>query len=185
MSRADLVTLAAARKMGCLGVLMRGIVKRRIALMLTGVVGLAIVVLPQAGFTQSDPFVGTWLLNLARSKFSPGPPPGSGTVDIQAEGQNLKVTFTGTGTDGNPINTVTILVFDEVVHPAPGHPNFDARADMRVDANTVITSRIKAGKLVQTQTDTISLDSRTLTITTIGIDRNGRPTTSIVIAEKQ
>jgi hypothetical protein len=181
MSRADLVTLAAARKMGWL--LMRGIVKRRIALMLTGVVGLAIAVLPQAGFTQSDPFVGTWLLNLAKSKFSPGPPPGSGTVDIQAEGQNLKVTFTGT--DGNPINTVAILVFDGVVHPAPGHPNFDARADMRVDANTVITSRIKAGKLVQTQTDTVSLDSRTLTITTIGIDRNGRPTTSIVIAEKQ
>jgi hypothetical protein len=164
---------------------MRGVVKQRIALVLTGVVGLAIAVLPPAGFTQSDLFVGTWQLNLAKSKFSPGPPPRSGTVDIQAEGQNLKVTFIGTGTDGNPINTVAILVFDGVVHPAPGHPNFDARADMRVDANTVITSRIKAGKLVQTQTDTVSLDSKRLTITTIGIDRSGRPTTSIVVAEKQ
>jgi hypothetical protein len=159
-------------------------VKRRIALMLTGIVGLVIAMPPQAGFTQSDPFIGRWQLNLAKSQFSPGPPPRSGTVDVQAEAQNLKVTLTGIGADGNPINTMAILDFDGIVHPATGN-SFDARADTRVDANTVITSRIKAGKLAQTQTDTVSRDSKTLTITTIGVDRNGRPTTSIAVFDKQ
>ena len=33
--------------------------------------------LPQIGFAQSDPLVGIWQLNLAKSKYSPGPPPKS------------------------------------------------------------------------------------------------------------
>jgi hypothetical protein len=31
---------------------------------------------------QNDRFVGTWKLNVAKSKFSPGPPPKSATVTI-------------------------------------------------------------------------------------------------------
>jgi hypothetical protein len=32
-----------------------------------------------------NPFVGTWKLNVAKSKFSPGPPPQSQTVTIGAD----------------------------------------------------------------------------------------------------
>jgi hypothetical protein len=54
---------------------------RRSTCMLTAMtlLVLAIVTFPHPGFAQSDRFVGTWQLNLAKSKFTPGPPPKSGT----------------------------------------------------------------------------------------------------------
>ena len=46
---------------------------RRSILMLTGLalLGLAFDAMPQAGFAQTDPFLGLWQLNLTKSKFSP------------------------------------------------------------------------------------------------------------------
>jgi len=37
--------------------------------------------------TQTDPFAGTWKLNLAKSKFNPGPAPTSQTVTIAPDGK--------------------------------------------------------------------------------------------------
>jgi len=50
------------------------------------VLGLA-AALPQVGFAQSDPLTGRWSLNLAKSKYSPGPPPRSTTAIWEAVGQ--------------------------------------------------------------------------------------------------
>jgi len=161
--------------------------KRRTALILTGMtlLGLAIASFPQVAFAQSSPMIGTWQLNLSKSKYSPGPPPRSGTLNIQADGQNQKVALTNTGADGNPTSITFTLVFDGIAHPVTGNPNFDANADTRVDAYTVIRTRTKAGKLVQTQTVVVSQDGKTLTATTIGIDANGRPINTIAVADKQ
>jgi hypothetical protein len=51
--------------------------KRRTMIILTGVLGLAVAASPQLGFAQSVPWLGTWQLNLAKSKYDPGPPPGA------------------------------------------------------------------------------------------------------------
>jgi len=148
--------------------------------------GLAIAALPQVGFAQSDPFLGTWQLNLAKSKYSPGPPPKSQTLNDQAEGQNHKITVTSVGVDGNPINFTATLVFDGMPHPAqPPNNNFDAAAWTRVDAYTLIVSRTKAGKLVGTQTEVVSPDGKTRTITQILLGANGRLIHNIAVYDKQ
>jgi hypothetical protein len=74
-----------------------GIMNRCTKFMLAGIalLGLAVAALPRAGFAQSDPFIGTWQLNLAKSKFSPGPGPKSATMNVQGEGENHNVTFAG------------------------------------------------------------------------------------------
>ena len=136
-------------------------------------------------FAQTDPLLGTGQLNLAKSKYSPGPAPKNQSQNIQAEGQNYKVTITGTGADGNPTNRVFTTVYDEIAHPVTGFPNRDAAAHTRVDAYTQINSLTKAGKLVQTTTIVVSPDGKTLTITLIGIDENGRPFTNIAVNDKQ
>jgi hypothetical protein len=43
---------------------------RRTAFILTGMtlLGLAVAALPQVGFAQSSPLIGTWRLNLDKSK---------------------------------------------------------------------------------------------------------------------
>jgi hypothetical protein len=159
--------------------------KRLTVRVLTGTIllSLAFVAFPQASFAQSNPFVGTWQLNLAKSKFSPGPPPRSQTVDAQAEGQGLKVTTNGVGAEGNPTSIAFALVFDGMPHPT-GNPNFDAGTTARLDAYTLITSRTKAGKLVSIQTVVVSPDGQTLTITTTGPYANG-PINNIQVYDKQ
>jgi hypothetical protein len=161
--------------------------KRRTVLVLTGttLLALAIAGIPQASFAQSDPLLGTWQLNLTKSKYSPGPPPRSNTTNIQAEGQGIKVTITGTAANGNPINIAITRVFDGIAHPVTGNPNFDAVATMRVDAYAFITSRTKAGKLVQTDTDVVSQDGKMWTFTSMGTDANGRLVNNIAVYDKQ
>jgi hypothetical protein len=39
---------------------------------------------------QSNPSIGTWKLNLAKSKYSPGPPPKSQTTKIEAVGMGQR-----------------------------------------------------------------------------------------------
>src|ERR1700693_3491887 len=124
----------------------------------------AATALPQIAFAQTDPFLGTWQLNLAKSKYSPGPPPRSQTLNIQAEGQGLKAPITGVGADGNPINFTATLVFDGMPHPVQNAPDFDAAANTRVDAYTLIVSRTKAGKLVGTVTEVVSPDDKQLAL---------------------
>jgi hypothetical protein len=142
--------------------------------MLTGIplLGLAIAGLPQRGSAQSDPFLGTWQFNLGKSKYS-SDRPRSGAVNFQADGQNLKGTFTGTDANGNPINFVITYVLDGMPHPADNpNPNYDAAAHTRVDAYTLIRSITKSGKLVGIQPITVSPDGKTLTFTVIGTNAN-------------
>jgi hypothetical protein len=87
---------------------------RRTTLLLTGMVLLGVDFTAQHGasFAQSDPFVGTWQLNIAKSKFTPGPPPRNQTLSVQGDGQDQTVTITGVGAEGNPIGIMFTIVFD-------------------------------------------------------------------------
>jgi hypothetical protein len=165
----------------------RDIMNRRTAFVLAGMtlLGSVIAALPQTVFAQSDPFLGTWQSNLTKSKYSPGPARRSGTLNLQAEGQNVKATLTGTDANGNPFNVVVIDVLDGIAHPVTGIPNYDAAAHTRVDAYTQINSHTKAGKLVDTVTLVVSPDGKTLTVTMIGIDANGRGFNNILLYDKQ
>jgi hypothetical protein len=53
----------------------------------------AVATLPQTGFAQTNPRIGTWKLNLAKSTYNPEAlAPRSSTFNFQMEGQNLKNT---------------------------------------------------------------------------------------------
>jgi len=46
------------------------------------------------------PLIGTWKLNVARSKYTPGPVPKSQTVKFESSGQGVKVTVDGVNANG-------------------------------------------------------------------------------------
>jgi hypothetical protein len=48
----------------------------------------------------ADPAIGTWKLNPAKSKFSPGPPPQSATVTYEASGEGVRRTGEAANADG-------------------------------------------------------------------------------------
>src|SRR5215471_13361320 len=82
--------------------------------------GLAIAALPQVSFAQSSPLIGTWKLNVEKSKFSPGPPPRSATLNYTQDGQNIKNTTQGIDAQGNPTAGVLIHIYDGQPHPSTG-----------------------------------------------------------------
>jgi hypothetical protein len=157
--------------------------------MLTGMtlVCLAIVALPQLGFAQSSPQIGTWKLNLQKSEFIPGPAPRSRSLNITQDGQNIRDTVQEIDAQGNVSTSEVMHVYDGQPHPAPGHPGFDATVITKVDANpfSLIAIRLKAGKLVQVGTFVISHDGKTLTTTITGINVNGQPIKAIAVYDKQ
>jgi len=58
---------------------------------------------------------------------------------------------------------VLMQIYDGLPHPVTGNPNYDASAYTRVDANTLIFARFKAGKLIAVGTVVISPDGKTFT----------------------
>jgi hypothetical protein len=138
--------------------------KRRI-----GVFAALVLVLAAGSvlLAQGNPFVGTWKLNLASSKFNPGPPPQSQTRSWDASG---KVMVTGVGATGKPFSYGYSVKGDGKDYPPTGAiPN---KADMistkKIDANTYEAKFTKAGKQVETTTFTVSNGGKTLTIHAMG-----------------
>ena len=139
---------------------------------------------------QSNPQVGTWKLNLAKSKFSPaGATPKSVTLTIQAQGDGAKVSLEGVAADGSRIAFSFTTNYDGKDSPISGvgAPNGgeDAVAVKRVGANTTTTTAKKAGKAVGTNRTVVSKDGKVTTITAKGINAQGQPTNTTTVWEKQ
>jgi hypothetical protein len=161
---------------------------RRSTLTLTTIalLGLAVsTALPQTGFAQSDPLIGTWKLNLAKSTYSPGPPPRSQTATFQAEGQGLRETLEATNAQGNPANGVFMIFDDGKSYPVTGNPAFDGQSFKRVNESTWWGIRTKAGKVVQTLILAVSADGKTETGTATGVNANGQQFYNVGIYDKQ
>ena len=159
---------------------------RRTTLVSIALLSLVACAFPQASYAQSDSMSGLWQVNVAKSKYDPGPPPKSQTVYFQGEGQNRKVTIVGITATGNPqLATFTEFVEDGKPHPVTGLAGIDAQAYTRVDASTLNVSRLKDGKVIQTGTWVVSPDGKALTVTFTGTNANGRQVNNILIYDKQ
>jgi hypothetical protein len=157
------------------------IMNRRTACMLTGMtlVGLAIATLPQIGFAQSSPLLGTWKLNLDKSKYTPGPPPRSQTNTFQQDGQDIKLTVQVIDAQGKQTTGVLMHIYDGQPHPSTGNPDFDASAYTRLDANTYIASRFKAGKIVGIGRGVVSRTARRIHLPARASTRTGGRLTTL------
>jgi hypothetical protein len=149
--------------------------------------GLAVATaLPQAGLAQSDPLIGTWKINLAKSKYTPGPAPRSGTTTFEAVGQGLRITAEGIDAQGKPTKLDFGVTFtDGKSYPITGSPDYDAASYSRVNSSTMDSTRTKAGKAVQTTSSVISADGKTRTLTTTGVNANGQQINNVAFYEKQ
>lgn len=133
----------------------------------------------------ADKFFGTWKLNLAQSKFSPGPGPKAITVTIEKAGSGFKLTATGTNGDGTPLNTSYTATYDGKDSPVTGSTDYDAVAVTMIDANTRHTVRKKAGKEVQTVHSVLSADGKHYTSTTTGVNARGEKVESVAVYDRQ
>ena len=136
-------------------------------------------------WAQTDPAVGTWKLNPAKSKYDPGPVPKSNTIVITKAGNGIKVSAKGVDAEGNPTTTDYTVVYDKKDVPVKGTPAYDTVAASRIDPNTTQLTRKKGGKVVQTATRAISSDGKTMTVTTTGTDEKGRKVNNVAVFDRQ
>jgi hypothetical protein len=149
--------------------------------------GVFTAALAGPAFAQAgDPQIGTWKLNVAKSTFSPGPAPKSGTTKIEAAGAGAKLIVDQTAADGTARHWEFTANYDGKDVPIVGNnPDADTAARTRVDANTVQTVSKKAGKVVTTQQSTVSADGKTRTVTTKGVNAAGKTVNNVAVYERQ
>ena len=134
----------------------------------------------------ADPASGTWELNLAKSKFSPGPPPKSLTRTFEVTGADVKYTLKGIDAEGKPIPLMQFTAkYDGKDYPFTGSPDFDAISLRRVNAVTVKATLKKGGKVVQTSRRVVSKDGKTLTLTTKGTNAKGQAINNVTVFDKR
>jgi len=135
---------------------------------------------------QPDPRIyGTWKLNVAKSKFSPGPAPKSLTVKWEPAGKGVKLNSEGIAADGKPMSGGYTANYDGKDYPLVGSPAADTVSLRRVDANTVERTDKKAGKAVQVLTRVMAKDGKSFTVTTKGKTAKGEPIHNVLVFEKQ
>jgi hypothetical protein len=146
-----------------------------------------LVILTAGAVAQNDPHIGTWQLNVAQSTFNPGPPPKRQTLWYKAEPGGLTALLQGVDAAGAPINPESgnlAIYLDGKEHPTPT-AGYDSSTWTSINANEYVVYRKKAGKVVLTTTSVVSNGGRMLTITTKGVDQDGRPINNIRVYDKQ
>ena len=132
---------------------------------------------------SSDPLVGTWKLNVAKST---GLSFKSGTSKIEAAGAGVKFTVDLVRADGTVNHWAFTANYDGKDNHVTGNsPYGDTVALERVDAKTTRIISKMAGKVMATQTIVVSSDGKTRTTTTKGTDAQGQKVDTISFYEKQ
>ena len=139
-----------------------------------------------AAFAQSDPQVGVWKLNVAKSTYNPGPGPKSGTTTIVAAGAATKVAVDQVLADGSKRHYEFTASYDGKDSPVTGNnPELDTVARTRINPTTVQTIAKKGGKVTTTQTSVVSSDGKTRTVTTKGVNASGQQVNNVAVYDKQ
>lgn len=147
---------------------------------------LLLFVLSVAAWAADDPLMGTWKLNLAKSKFDPGPPPKSQINKYEPSGANgVKRIQDLVNAKGEASHSEVSYVFDGKEQPEAAARGFDASTSRRIDAYTTERIAKKDGKVVNTLRRVVSKDGKTMTVTQKGTNSQGKPFNNLEIYDKQ
>jgi len=152
-------------------------------LLVFAAVGVMAAMAPSPLLAQSNPFVGTWKLNLAKSKFISGTPPKEGMFTVQRAGDEDQITVNGTAPDGSSFS---------LKYEVPGKGGagkilagpFDAVSGKVIDDSTREVSFMKGGKEM-THIRIVSKDGKTAREAVKGTDPQGKPVSEVLVWEKQ
>jgi len=102
---------------------------------------------------MSDPRIGTWKLNVEKSKYSPGPAPQSVMVKVEPAGQGEKTTTDFVNADGTRTTTEYTANFDGKNSPLTGSQfGADMVSLKRINAQTTERTDKKGDKVVRVLT---------------------------------
>jgi hypothetical protein len=118
-----------------------------------------------ASAAAADPVIGTWKLNVAKSKMPADNTTKSQTRVYTQSADGITVTITVVGADGKENVSKATYKLDGKTYPATGTGAYDSLSGKQIDAATAEFSLMKGGKAVGTTKRTVSADGKTLTAT--------------------
>jgi hypothetical protein len=154
---------------------------------LLSVVVVALVVVGGTALAQSgNSLVGTWKMNVAKSKATPGPLNRSGMVTVVAAGKGAKYTVDNVAGDGTAIHYEFTTNYDgKASHVTGNSPYGDTIVVTRIDARTTRNVNKNGGKTTAIQTTVVSKDGKTRTITTKGTNAKGQAVDNVTFYDRQ
>jgi len=135
--------------------------------------------------SDSDPVVGTWQLNAAKSTFTNGPAVKSQTRTYTQSGPSITVVIKTVGADGKEATTQTTYQLDGKDYPVTGAAEYDSISGKQVNPRTASFTLKKGGAAVGTTTRTVSQDGKHLTSKSSATTAKGDKAESTMVFDKQ
>ena len=136
------------------------------------------------GAQTPDPLIGTWKMDVAKSKFSPGPAAKGSNLVFAAAGAGLKATIEQVPATGDKVTWTYTAQYDGKDVKVTGSPDIDTLAMKRTSATVTETVYKKDGKVTLTNTRTVSADGKTLTVTQTGTNPQGQKVNNVIVYVK-
>ena len=152
------------------------------------VVALLALVLAYPLLAEDNPFLGTWKLNTAKSKFEPGPAPKSLTRTITADGNAVKYSFEGVAADGTAFAYSFTSNYDgkESAITGTGMPGgADSIVLKHVSSHKTEGTLKKGGKEIGKVVAEVSKDGKVATVKAKGKSADGKEMSSDSVYDKQ
>jgi len=130
-------------------------------------------------------WLGTWKMNPAKSKYSPGPAPKSLTIQWEQTADGIKLTSDLVTADGNPAHGEYLSKFDGADVPWTGNPDADTASAKKIDDNAFENTWKKGGKATIRSDGAVSKDGKTLTIKMTGTNAKGEKVNNKVVYDRQ
>jgi hypothetical protein len=146
----------------------------------------AVVVCGVTNAQTTDLRMGTWKLNLVKSKYTTGTPPKSQTLKFASSADGgFKFTVDTVPTDGQPTHTETVAKIDGKAYPVKGAQESALRLYTKTDDHTFTDVTKRNGKVAVTTKMVISPDGKTMTVTRNGVNGYGQKVNSVSVFDKQ
>lgn len=133
----------------------------------------------------ASPMMGTWKMNEAKSKITPGTAKNTMVVYSSALWGKVKITVDGTDATGKKSHHEWTGKFDGKDYAVTGDPGADMRAYTKIDDRTMDFTVKKGGKAIGTGRVIVAADGKSRTVTTTGTNSKGKKFKNTAVFDKQ
>jgi hypothetical protein len=133
----------------------------------------------------NEPLFGVWQLNVAKSKYTPGPAPRNSSKRYEPYRGGLKASQDTTTAKGDVQHIEIVGALDGKDYPATGNPEIDTYSFRKVADRTYEIVQKKAGKEIYRVSTTVAPDGKTRSVQQTGKNAKGEAVANEMLWERQ
>lgn len=138
-----------------------------------------------AAAASTDPVIGTWQLDAAKSRFNSGPTIKNQTRTYSQSGKEITLEMKTVTADGKEVTVHTTYRLNGKSFPVTGAADYDSISAHKISSHSARFTLKKEGKVVGSSSRTVSKDGKTLTSRARIKMANGEKADYVLVFEKQ